>query len=51
LLLKAEVIFVELGDARELFLREVRRLGGGGELFDLLLVVDVRQGRGHLGSS
>src|SRR3712207_2405038 len=46
---EAEVVLVELLDARQLFFREVRPLGGGGELFELLLIVDVGQGRGDLG--
>src|SRR3972149_402943 len=45
---QAEVVLVKVGDAGELVCAEGGRLGGGGELLELLRVVDVRQGGGDI---
>src|SRR3989304_5031660 len=43
---QAEAVLVKVGDAGELVCAEGGCLGGGGELLELLRVVDVRQGGG-----
>src|SRR3972149_1757764 len=45
-LLQVETVAVQVGDAGEIVFAEGGGVGGGGELLELLRVVDVRQGGG-----
>src|SRR5918997_3324747 len=45
---ETEVVFVKLLHMRQLVFRKVRCPGGGGKLFELLLVIDVGKGRRDL---